>query len=245
MRHNIKILNSRVKVNERFVVLAVFTFALILSSLPVVTNAQESSPPANNNTANNSSTENNVPGQNFVEDDFRPQIEEESASWLVIKTIFVLALFIGGFYAFYKFVAQKSGMNLSGQEAIRILSTVSLGTNKFIQIVDVAGKIFLLGVTDNNINLLTEIKDREEIDRIRLLSSRSTLVQGVAFQDFIAGQIGRVADKISELRSRGNKRQWKSGGYKKEELSSEEFDMSYINKQKNRLKSMNGDDDDE
>jgi flagellar protein FliO/FliZ len=239
MRHNIEKQNSYTKGDAGFVIVTVFSLILILSSLCAsIAFAQDASVPVNN-----SNLANNVPGQNFVEDDFRPQIEEESASWLIIKTLFVLALFIGGFYFFYKFVAQKSGFNLSGQEAVRILSTVTLGTNKFIQIIDVAGKIFLLGVTDNNINLLTEIKDKEEIDRIRLLSSRSTPVQGAKFQDFITGQIGWVADKVTEMRSRGSKKQKKHKEYNIEELSSKDFDMSYINKQKDRLKNMNGDDE--
>jgi flagellar protein FliO/FliZ len=230
------------KGNNRFILLVIFSLAvfsliLTLSSLQISLAIAQTSAPANNNVQ-----ENNVPGQNFVEEDFRPQIEEESASWLIIKTIFVLGLFIGGFYFFYKFVTQKSGLNLSGQEAIRILSTVSLGTNKFIQIVDVAGKIFLLGVTDNNINLLTEIKDREEIDRIRLLSSTPP-VRGSTFQDFITGQVGWVVDKVTEMRSRGSKKQTKHRGYNIEELASKDFDMSYIDKQKDRLKKLNGDDE--
>ena len=246
MRHNTKIQNSQERGDMKFIILTIFSFILIfiliLPSLPAsLAVAQNTSANVNNTDVNN--TENNVPGQNFVEDDFRPQIEEESAAWLIIKTILVLALFICGFYFFYRFVAQKSGINLYGQEAIRILSTVSLGTNKFIQIVDVGGKMFLLGVTDNNINLLTEIKDREEIDRIRLLSSRSTPVRGATFQDFITGQIGWVIDKVTEMRSRGSKKQKKHKGYDFEELSSRELDMNYINEQKNRLKKMNGDDE--
>ena len=237
MRHNARMNKSQVRGSMSFIIQAVFLLTLILSSMPAVNVfAQDASAPAKNGSADN----NNVPGQTFTEEDFKPQIEEESAAWLIIKTMLVLGLFIGGFYYFYKFVAQKSGINLSGQEAIRILSTVSLGTNKFIQIVDVAGKIFLLGVTDNNINLLTEIKDKEEIDRIRLLSSRSTGVQGATFQDFLSGQIGWVADKVSEIRSRRSKKQSKRS---MKEFSSEEFDMSYINNQKNRLKKMNGDDE--
>ena len=233
MRHNTMMYRSCLKEGMRFIILTVFTFMLIVLSVSAATAyAQNASP-----STENSAAENNVPGQNFAEDDFKPQIEEESAAWLIIKTILVLALFVGGFYYFYKFVTQKSGMNLSGQEAIQILSTVSLGANKFIQIVDVAGKLFLLGVTDSSINLLTEIKDKDEIDRIRLLSSRSTPVHGATFQDFITGQVGWVADKISDIRSRGSKKQ------NRKDISSKEFDMSYMNKQKNRLKSMNGDDE--
>ena len=45
----------------------------------------------------------------------------------------------------------------------------------------------VIGVSDSNINLITEIQDKDEIDRIRLLSSKSTPVttrwiSGIYFQ---------------------------------------------------------------
>ncbi|HNX25570.1 MAG TPA: flagellar biosynthetic protein FliO [Spirochaetota bacterium] len=223
----------------QFFIFSVLFILSVLTSMPL--NAQNSTPDAQtvtNTNGNNAAVNNNaVPGQGFVEEDFKPQVEEESAAWMIIKTILVLGLFVGGFYMFFKFVTQKAGLHVSGQEAIQILSTVSLGTNKFVQIVDVAGKVFLLGVSDSSINLLTEIKDREDIDRIRLLSSRSTPVQGATFPEFIAAQVGWVIEKINEKRTHGFKKTTV------EEISPKEFDMSYLNKQKNRLKNINGNDD--
>jgi flagellar biosynthetic protein FliO len=196
-------------------------------------------PDANaNNPGNVNNTGNtNIPGQGFVEEDFKPKVEEDSIAWMIIKTILVLALFVGGFYMFFKFVTQKAGLHISRQAAIQILSTVSVGTNKFVQIIDVAGKVFLIGVSDNNISLLTEIKDRVDIDRIRLMSSRSTPVQGNSFQDFISAQVGWVIDKINEKRNRGSKK------IMMEEITDKEFDMSYLNKQKSRLKNLDGNGD--
>jgi len=243
MRHNTSLsYRAEKKVSlaffMRLFVISAFFAVSIVSALPLSAQNNTATAPAVNNTVNNNTANNNaVPGQGFVEEDFKPQVEEESAAWMIIKTILVLGLFAGGFYMFFKFVTQKAGLNVSGQEAIQILSTVSLGTNKFVQIVDVAGKVFLLGVSDSSINLLTEIKDREDIDRIRLLSSRSTPVQGTTFQEFVVGQVGWVIDKINEKRVHGFKRT------KVEDISPKEFDMSYLNKQKNRLKNINGSDD--
>ena len=239
MRHNTSIsYRAEKKVTltffmQIFIISAFVAFSLF-SAIPAYAQNNTANTPAVNKTAENNTS---VPGQGFVEEDFKPQVEEESAAWMIIKTILVLALFIGGFYMFFKFISQKTGLNVSGQSAIQILSTVSLGTNKFVQIVDVAGKVFLLGVSDSSINLLTEIKDREDIDRIRLLSSQSTPVQGASFQEFIAGQVGWVIDKINEKRVHGFKKPTV------EEISPKEFDMSYLDKQKNRLKKINGKDD--
>lgn len=216
-----------------FIISSFVTFSL-LAGFPVHAQNNTADTPAVNKTAENNTS---VPGQGFVEEDFKPQVEEESAAWMIIKTILVLALFVGGFYMFFKFISQKTGLNVSGQSAIQILSTVSVGTNKFVQIIDVAGKVFLLGVSDSSINLLTEIKDREDIDRIRLLSSQSTPVQGLNFQEFVSSQVGWVIDKINEKRVHGFKKTTI------EEIPQKEFDMTYLNKQKNRLKNINGNDD--
>lgn len=239
MRHNTSIsYRAEKKISSAFFmrifIISVFFTVLTSAALPASAQTPAAETPAVKTTADTGTA---VPGEGFVEEDFRPQLEEESAAWMIIKTILVLALFIGGFYMFFKFVSQKTGLHMSGGDAIQILSTVSLGTNKFVQIIDVAGKVFLLGVSDSSINLLTEIKDREEIDRIRLLSSRSTPVQGATFPEFIAGQVGWVIDKINEKRTQGGKKTMM------QEISQKEFDMSYLNKQKSRLKNINGNDD--
>jgi flagellar biosynthetic protein FliO len=247
MRHNSSLSYRAVKK----ISLVFFLLLIIISALNIQPlNAQNQSAQGastqkvsgQNNAAGQggvSSADNNVkvPGQGFMEEDFKPKVEEESIAWMIIKTILVLALFIGGFYMFFKFVTQKAGLHISGQEAVQILSTVPVGTNKFIQIIDVAGKVFLIGVSDNNISLLTEIKDRVDIDRIRLLSSKSTPVHGNSFQDFISAQIGWVIDKINEKRNRGSRK------VMMEDITDKEFDMSYLNKQKSRLKNIDGNGD--
>lgn len=197
-----------------------------------------------NNTQDTTRAEERVPGQGFDERDFGPQVEEESVIWMIFKTLLVLALFVGGFYMFYKFVTQKAGLQVSGHEAIKILSMVPVGPNRTLQLIDVAGKVYLLGISENGISMLTEIKDKEEIDRIRLLSSRSTPVKDLTFQDFIADQAGWVIDRFNDVKDRINER--KSRGSRKavvQEISAKEFDMSYLDKQKKRLKTINDEDE--
>lgn len=179
-----------------------------------------------------------VPGQGFAEEDFRPQVEEESYGWLMMKTLFVLGLLAAGFYMFVRFIQQKSGIQLTGQSVVQVLSVVPLGPGKTLHVVDMAGKVFLLGVSENNINLLTEIKDKDEIDRIRLLSSRSTPLEGKGFQEIVMEQIGKAVTLINQRRDKKGK------VYSMEEMSEDELDVTYLNNQKNRLKRMNGNHED-
>ena len=178
-----------------------------------------------------------LPGLGLEDEAFGPRVDEGSAIWEIIKVIFVLGLFVGGFYFFYKFISQKVGLNMSGQEAIRTLSVVPVGPGKMLQIIDVAGRVYLIGVAESSINLLTEIKEKDDIDRIRLLSSRSTPVQGKNFQEFVADQVGWIVDRINEKRHHGARKAMV------EEISEKEIDVSYLAGQKNRLKKMNGEDE--
>lgn len=223
------------------VILCITMFFLQFNSAAVVygqsQNGQTSGAAVQSGGGGAAADNNAVPGTGFGEGDFGPQEPEGSAFWEFIKVIFVLLLFGGGFYFFYRFISQKVGLNIAGQEAIRTLSMVPVGPNKTLQIIDVAGKVFLIGVTDSSINMITEIKEKDDIDRIRLLSSRSTPVQGKNFQEFVADQMGWIIEKINEKRTHGFKKT------RVEEISEKDIDMSYLNNQKKRLKKINHEDE--
>ncbi|HOK92437.1 MAG TPA: flagellar biosynthetic protein FliO [Spirochaetota bacterium] len=244
MRHNSS-LSYRHKLNFST---AFFAFVLIvfLNCLSFSALAQSSSNgQITQQGQSETKAEEKVPGQAFDERAFGPQVEEESFVWMIIKTIFVLGLFAGGFYLFYKFVTQKAGLQVSGHEAIRILSMVPVGPNKTLQLIDIAGKIYLIGVSESGINLLTEIEAKDEIDRIRLLSSRSTPIKELTFQDFLGQQIGWVIDRVSDIKDRFTDKKSAKGptGTKRTSLEERDVDLSYLSRQKSRLKKMNGDDE--
>jgi len=98
----------------------------------------------------------------------------------------------------------------------------------------------VLGVTDSNINLIAEIKDRDEIDRIRVLGARAVPAEPGGFQEFLADQIGKLLKKV-RAGSHGSES-------KKYEPADEEVNLDrleYIARQRERLKRMNGTSDEE
>jgi flagellar biosynthetic protein FliO len=248
MRHN-NTLSFRKKYPFTMRIIFIFFMALLFCSAPLADSfylygeneqqqAGKSSDSKGDITQGKAEEAERVPGQGFEEEDFRPKVEEESYGWLMMKTIFVLGLLAVGFYMFLRFIQQKSGIQLTGQNVIQVLSATPLGPGKTLHVVDMAGKVFLLGVSENNINLLTEIKEREEIDRIRLLSSRSTPLYGKGFQEIVMEQVGKAVTFINQKRDKKGK------VYSMEEMSEDELDVTYLNNQKNRLKKMNGNHED-
>jgi flagellar protein FliO/FliZ len=180
-----------------------------------------------------------LPMREYRDDDFRPQVEEESYVWLLFKTIFVLGLIVGGFYFFFKFVTKKTGMHILGQEVVRVLSVMPLGQNKYIQVVDLAGRVLVLGVTEGAISVITEIHEKDEIDRIRMLSLRGGEVKPGGFQEYLTAQVGRVIDKVNELRRPKAPAPAPGHGAIATELQGE-ADLSYLREHRRRLRDLNG-----
>lgn len=183
---------------------------------------------------NEENKENEASKNDYLYNYEEPRVEEESYVWLIFKTILVIGILIGGFYFFFKFITQKVGITAVGHEVITILSVIPLGQNKFLQVVDIAGKVYVLGVSDNNINLITEIKDKDDVDRIRLLSSKSTPVKPGGFQDYLSTQLGKVLDRIKNPKE-GISQHY---SYNQEHTGNDNVLLTY----KQRLKKLNGDD---
>ena len=185
---------------------------------------------------NSERPEEGIPGvtsKNYGENDFRPQTEEGSYAWLVIKTIIILGLIVGGFYYFFRFVTKKAGVNVVGEDVVTVLSVVPVGQNKFLQVVDIAGKMLVLGVTDASINVVTEITEKEDRDRIRLLSSRSTVPPVGGFQESFMKHLGKVVQRVGSLQQHPRNFKDRKGS------SSESPGLGYLKNQKKRLKNMN------
>ena len=69
------------------------------------------------------------------------------------------------------FIQKKTG--LGANNFGKVLGIVPLDNKRLIYIVDVMGKMLVLGVTESNINLLTEITDKDTIDAYRLKYGQS------------------------------------------------------------------------
>jgi flagellar protein FliO/FliZ len=84
---------------------------------------------------------------------------------LFFKLIISLVIIAGLSYLMMKLL-RKNMKALSGGVAINVLDQYSFSFNKSIYITQIVGKVYVLGVTENNINMITEITDQEAIDEI-------------------------------------------------------------------------------
>ena len=98
----------------------------------------------------------------------KPAVYSSGLSTLtyIFSLIITFAIVIGLAYFASRFVGQKMGRKLAGDHH-KIVATLPLGTNRDVYIVEIAGKFLVLGVTDHTINILQEITDSGEIDKMK------------------------------------------------------------------------------
>ena len=89
----------------------------------------------------------------------------ESGMKMLTTLAFVVGLMFFLFYVFKKLVA-KQGMFGTADKPIRVISTGFLGPKKSIAMVEVAGRVLILGVANDQITLLSSLEDEEEVARI-------------------------------------------------------------------------------
>ncbi|MDR3592768.1 MAG: flagellar biosynthetic protein FliO [Negativicutes bacterium] len=86
----------------------------------------------------------------------------------LFSVLFTFALVIGLAYFTSRFVGQRMGKSTAAGEN-RIILSLSLGPNRSLSVAEIAGKFLILGVTEHNINLLQEITDPEQINKLKTL----------------------------------------------------------------------------
>ena len=104
----------------------------------------------------------------------------------VVGMAYLAARFLGGHFA-------KQGNAVGG----RILTHLPLGPGRSVCTVSMAGRVYLLGVTEHSITLLSEITDVREIDRLEREAERTPFQSDVFSQQF--GALSELARKLPPL----------------------------------------------
>lgn len=84
-----------------------------------------------------------------------------------LKMFIVLGILLGGLVIalyFTKRIMRRTGQ--SKGKMIRVLANSYVGVKKSISLVEVPGAVLVLGITNDNINLLAKIDDVEIVDKV-------------------------------------------------------------------------------
>ncbi|NNE65472.1 MAG: flagellar biosynthetic protein FliO [Pyrinomonadaceae bacterium] len=115
--------------------------------------------------------------------------------WMMIQTIFALAVVCGLAYLLFRVVLPKFNLVGSGGNMVRVVDRVQLDARKSLCVVEVAGKWMLVGVSDNGVQLVAELdSESARIAEEELSSARDSGAGGfstAALTEKIAQSIGK------------------------------------------------------
>ena len=92
-----------------------------------------------------------------------------STLWVFFRMIFVLIVVVACIYLVMSFMKEKLGGSVADDDTfLRKVAQVTIAPGKTVQIVTLLEHAYLIGVTDNSIDLLGEITDKELVDAMNL-----------------------------------------------------------------------------
>ncbi|MBW7859123.1 MAG: FliO/MopB family protein [Leptonema sp. (in: Bacteria)] len=136
-----------------------------LKELNAETNTNDTNQNANSTDLESNTQSTDVGSQSMFAEDAAP-----SFIGLLLRFIFVVGLMGGGLYLFVRFFKRKVGIMgpTEGGQLIQVIASVPVMPGKFVQIVELAGQMLVLGTSDSGVRLIYIIEDATTAERIRL-----------------------------------------------------------------------------
>ena len=126
-------------------------------------------------------TENNTNDEPAILQDIR-NIENRatvSNTGMFIRAIIGFILTLVGIYLVFIYLKNRTKKISGSNEIIRILATTAVAANRYISIIEIADEMYLISISDHNINLIEKIENKEIKDQIRMMyiNSKENMVE--------------------------------------------------------------------
>ncbi|QQO08247.1 flagellar biosynthetic protein FliO [Breznakiella homolactica] len=115
-----------------------------------------------------------------------PAAEGGTSSFMaVLRMILVLALVAVAIYGIVYLLKKINKTPTQQDGRIKILASTHLGSNRYVHVISLADKAYLVGSAEGGVSLIAEIEDKETVDTMLLDESRKNAEAGAArFLDF-------------------------------------------------------------
>lgn len=94
--------------------------------------------------------------------------EQPSVLWQFVRTLLTLGFLLAIFYGLFRLYKFKRELPQQSFAAITSIYDFPLGPNQRLQVLEIAGRLMILGVSENSIQLISEVTDKYTVDRIKL-----------------------------------------------------------------------------
>ena len=127
----------------------------------------------------------------YEEADPRPSAVSWWSTVVYVVSLFAVFAFVVILAYFAARAFGKNSMQRLAARGGQIYLQLPLGPNRSLCVVELFGRVFVLGVTDANIHLITEIDDSETLEEIRAAGP----AEGGVFQE----QFGSLSDFVQKI----------------------------------------------
>ena len=95
-----------------------------------------------------------------------------------LKMLSALGIVLGGMLVFFYFMKRYLKRDFSGskEKLVRVLASSYIGVKKNISLIEIPGSVLVVGITNDNISLLSKIEDKDILDKLKLSEEDRTQV---------------------------------------------------------------------
>jgi flagellar protein FliO/FliZ len=109
-----------------------------------------------------------------------------SSIWILVRVVLVLALVCAGIYGVVYLMKKSTGAKAGNDPYLKNIASLYFSPNKSVQVISLGERAYLVGVTDQAINLIAEVQDKELVDAMNLQSDKKNPLPTGTFQSVIS-----------------------------------------------------------
>jgi len=120
--------------------------------------------------------------------------------WSTLAYLFSLLLVFAVVVVLAYWATRLVGGHISAgmPESSKVLEQLAVSPKHSVCVVEMAGRVFVIGLSDHNVNLLAEITDTEEVERLRRQALARSLDGGAFGRQF--GSLASLVQKMPPFR---------------------------------------------
>ncbi|MBO5137492.1 MAG: flagellar biosynthetic protein FliO [Spirochaetaceae bacterium] len=96
------------------------------------------------------------------------ETSQPSTAWLFVRMVLVLALVVLCIYVVVFFLKKGMTSKNTTDPYLKVVASITLSPGKFVYVISIDDKAYIIGVTDNYVNLIGQIENKELIDAMNL-----------------------------------------------------------------------------
>ena len=141
------------------------------------------------------------------------QQRSTSTGWLFFRMILVLLVVVGCIYAVFYFVKKSTNPANETDPFLKKVASITLSPGKSVQVITLQNHCYILGVSDSNVQLISELDDKDLIDAMNLEADKEPSGSVKDFATMLASAMGikkktfeeSVSDSVENMQSQSNR----------------------------------------